>query len=119
MEGGFDGKIRFPKLEEEFCQGKLDQKIYKVDIGPLMLAIKAKNTACVTSILKADLLTNLNESLKGPKDIYLKDDLKGEVFWNYTYTVTGESNKTLKLPFYNLGYAVLCDFDQNDNKANQ
>ena len=51
VEGGFDGKIRFPSLEEEFIKGKLDKKIFKVDVGPLLLAIGAKNTKAVSLIL--------------------------------------------------------------------
>ena len=99
LDGGFDGKVRFPQLEEEFCQGLLDQKIYKVDIGPLLLAIKARNPKAVSHVLKMDKYVNLLEALKGPKDIYMKDYDKQDQFWNYKFVFHNESNKTMTLPF--------------------
>ena len=108
-EGGFDGKIRFPKLETEFCPDLTDQKIFKVDIGPLLLAIKARNTKAVSAILKADKMTNLLESLKGPKEVYHKDYVKKDTYWNCSFSFTTETNKKLTFAFQNLGYALLCD----------
>ena len=107
IEGGFDGKIRFPSLEEEFIKGKLDKKIFKVDVGPLLLAIGAKNTKAVSLILQTDKLTNLLESLKGPKETYMKE--KENQFWNYKFTFPTENNREIGLPFYNLGMAMLAD----------
>ena len=90
IDGGFDGKIRFRQLENEFCPGQIDQKVYKVDVGPILLAMKAKNPKAVAAILKADKLTNLIESLKGPKDVYHKDYDKKDTYWNYTFIFANE-----------------------------
>ena len=43
-----------------------------MDVGPLLLAIGAKNTKAISILLQADKFTNLLESLSGPKDTYLK-----------------------------------------------
>ena len=52
-EGGLDGNVRFATLvDEEFCPDKTEQKILKVDVGPILLAIKAGNTTALKDILE-------------------------------------------------------------------
>lgn len=108
-EGGLDGNVRFATLvDEEFCPDKTEQKILKVDVGPILLAIKAGNTTALKDILEKDKLVNLRESLSGPKEIF---EAQGQPLkrWRYTFSSPGE----ITLEFENIGFALVADCDHN------
>ena len=108
-DGGIDGNIRFAQFaDEEFLPGKLEQKILKIDIGPILLAIKAGNTAALKDILEKDKLVNLRESLQGPKEIL---EAQGQQIkrWRYTFSSPAE----ITLEFENIGFALVADCDTN------
>ena len=106
QEGGFDGKIRFPNTQEELCPGQTSQRIFKVDVGPILLAIKAGNPNALKDILENDKYVNLRESLAGPKELYSEG--RPMKRWKYTYDSPGE----IHLQFENLGFALLADCEQ-------
>ena len=71
-DGGFDGKIRFPTLEGELCPGATEVRVIKVDVGPVLLALRAGNPAALKELLEEDKYVNLRESLAGPRDLYFE-----------------------------------------------
>ena len=114
-DGGFDAKIRFPALEEELCPGQTQQRIFKVDVGPILLALKAGNLDALKELLEKDMYVNLRESLAGPKDVYCADKTKPIKRWRYTFTHPND----ITLSFENLGFALLADCELKEAKKHQ
>ena len=90
----------------------------KNEAGLILLALKAKNLKALKILLENERLQNLIEIMQGPKF----DQNGNQVVrtWDYTYLFAGDGQeKAVKLPFENIGFAILADVDHSADKINQ